>query len=447
VSGTSSISGLASNLDTSSIISQLMQLEAQPQAHLKAKVATEQSAVSAYQSVNTKMSALQIMAEALTKDTTWQAATASSSSTAVVATASAGAPSGQYTFDVTQLAAAQVSSVLLPSSGVTADGNVYVIDSAGTSTAVAVGTDTPQGVADAINANASLGIKATVITSDQGPVLQLNATKTGVSHAFTLSGLSGSQVDRVTASDAQLTVGTVGNGGYTVTSSTNTFAKFISNVTLTATALQNGVTVTVKTDAAGLADKVGMLVDAANSALSEISRQTSYTPADATAGSGSSASPLLGDVTVQDIQSSLLSTVANGLNGYGSYQQLGVQTQQDGTLKFDRAAFIAAYQADPDGVQAAVQKGLAKAVNTVAKTATDSTIGTLTTAIQGRNNEMRQLNDQIDDWTDRLALRQETLSRQFTAMEVALGKLKDQSNWLAGQINNLPTYSNSTKSD
>ena len=41
-------------------------------------------------------------------------------------------------------------------------------------------------------------------------------------------------------------------------------------------------------------------------------------------------------------------------------------------------------------------------------------------------------------WT---AKRKETLTRQFTAMETALSSLKNQSTWLAGQINSLPSSS------
>jgi flagellar hook-associated protein 2 len=33
------------------------------------------------------------------------------------------------------------------------------------------------------------------------------------------------------------------------------------------------------------------------------------------------------------------------------------------------------------------------------------------------------------------------LTRQFSAMETALSSLKNQSTWLAGQINSLPSYS------
>ena len=51
---------------------------------------------------------------------------------------------------------------------------------------------------------------------------------------------------------------------------------------------------------------------------------------------------------------------------------------------------------------------------------------------------MKSLNSEIADWNNRLQLRQQTLQRQFTNLETALGKMKNQSNWLAGQIAGLP---------
>jgi flagellar hook-associated protein 2 len=323
----------------------------------------------------------------------------------------------------------------------TADGNVYLsVNGASPPTAVAVGTDdTPAGVASAINAQASLGVRATVLNSDQGPVLQLVSTKTGTASAFAVTGLNGGQIDRVTASDAKITVGDPNNGGYTITSASNTFSNFIPKVTLTATKVESGITLTVNSDA----DKVAALVTAANAALTEIGKQTAYTPASSTAVAAKSGA-LLGDHGVQDMQQRILGTVANGLAGYGSFKQLGIELAQDGTLSFDRPSFVAAYQADPAGVQSAMQTGFAASLNTVATRATDKVTGSLTTAIQGRTDEVQQLSDQIDDWGLRLQARQDTLTHQFTAMELALGKLKDQSNWLAGQIANLPTYSNNS---
>ena len=52
---------------------------------------------------------------------------------------------------------------------------------------------------------------------------------------------------------------------------------------------------------------------------------------------------------------------------------------------------------------------------------------------------LKDYQDRIDAWDLRLAKRKETLTRQFTAMETALSSLKNQSTWLAGQINSLPS--------
>ena len=65
----------------------------------------------------------------------------------------------------------------------------------------------------------------------------------------------------------------------------------------------------------------------------------------------------------------------------------------------------------------------------------------LTSLTQNHNTMLHSLNDQIDDWDVRLATRQQSLQRQYSNLEVVLGKLKDQSNWLASQIAGLPSGS------
>ncbi len=441
----SQISGLASGLDTTSIISQLMKVEAQPQTNLKNKVTSDQTIVTAYQAVNTKMQALGTAASALTQSSAWQAATATSSSSSVVATASTGAPTGTYTFDVTSLARSQVTTAIVPSSGSITTGNGLDISINGaTATHINLTSDDAASVASAIN-SANLGVQAMVVNTDQGTVLQLNATKPGTANSFSISGLNGTPVVQTPAADAQITVGDPNAGGYTVTSSSNTFTNLIPNVTLTATQIQSGVTVNVTSDANGIANKVQAMVDAANAALTEIGNQTAYTPA-ATGSTTSTgkAGPLLSDLGVQDLQGKILSAVSTGSSGYGSFQQLGIQLDKNGQFTFDKNAFMAAYQADPTKVQNAVSNttdGLATTLNNVANGATDFTTGTLTTAIQGVNDEITSLNDEISDWNTRLNDKQAALQQQFTAMETALGKLKDQSNWLSGQLASLPSTS------
>jgi len=430
------VDGLVSGMNTTQVISQLMQVAAQPQTNLKQQVSTENRVISAYQSVNSKMLALKTAAEAFLPPSaltptnpTWQAAKATSSSSAVVATAAAGAPVGTFTFDVTGLAKAQVTTAQVDPSGPITTGSGLDLTVGSTTTHIDVAQDTPQGVADAIN-GAKLGVSAAVVTTTQGTVLQLSGS-TGASNAFSIAGLSAGTTDITAAADAQITVGDPNNGGYTVTSSTNTFNNLIPDVTLNVSQQATGVSVNIASDADAIADKMQALVDATNGALSTMSTQSAYN------ASTKSGGPLTGDYTVRELQGNLLSGVSSGVSGYGSLQQLGLQLDSSGNLKFDRSAFIAAYNANPSGVQSAVAGGLAKSLDDVANSATDPISGSLTAVIQGGNSQVTRLNRQISDWDVRLTARQAAYQKQFTNLEVALGKLKDQSSWLSGQLAGL----------
>jgi flagellar hook-associated protein 2 len=96
--------------------------------------------------------------------------------------------------------------------------------------------------------------------------------------------------------------------------------------------------------------------------------------------------------------------------------------------------------ADASGTLTYTQ-GFAAKLEAITQRASDSTVGTVTAAINGRNDSIDRLEDDIADWDVRLGKREETLRRQYTALEVALGKLQDQSTWLAGQISSLPSIS------
>ena len=58
MSGSASISGLSSGLDTAGIINQLMQLEAVPQGRMRTRVSSEQRAVNAMQTLNGRLASL-----------------------------------------------------------------------------------------------------------------------------------------------------------------------------------------------------------------------------------------------------------------------------------------------------------------------------------------------------------------------------------------------------
>ena len=83
--------------------------------------------------------------------------------------------------------------------------------------------------------------------------------------------------------------------------------------------------------------------------------------------------------------------------------------------------------------------GAAMRLNMVSSGATDFANGSITSAVSSQQSVIRDLTDQIADWDDRLQLKQDLLKTQFANLETALGKLKDQSNWLSGQLASLPT--------
>ena len=91
------IDGLVSGLDTTTMISQLMQLEARPQTMLKEKVSSTQSLVTALQQLNTRVASLGGVAEKAAAAGALDLYKATSSSDKATATAGIGGAGGSGT--------------------------------------------------------------------------------------------------------------------------------------------------------------------------------------------------------------------------------------------------------------------------------------------------------------------------------------------------------------
>jgi len=435
--GSASISGLGSGLDTAAIVDQFMQLEAVPQARLKSRAASEKSVVSLLQALNTKIAALATRAADLVKPGGLAPLTATSSDPKVAVSAAAGASPAGCSVRVDQTAASHRLE-LATAVGLDTAGTVPTalrLDRLDGSAPLDIATDgTLAGLAAAINdpANAT-GLRATTVKvgTDQYRLV-VEAAETGAAGAFTLTAADGSDLlggATVRAGrDAQVTIG----DSIVATSATNTFADLVPGVTLTLAAdAASGTTsqVALARDPAAASTALKGLVDAVNSALSDIDAQTRT----GTGGRG----PLAGDSTLLSLRDRLLSSV---FGGDGSLADLGVQTDRYGKLVLDQAAFTKAYAADPAGVQArltAPATGFVARIGDVAKVASDRVDGTLTAAITGRNESIGRLDDGVQAWDLRLELRRAVLVRQFTALETALNQMNSQSSWLSGQISAL----------
>src|SRR4051794_17946747 len=120
------LGGTAGSIDTTSLIASLMQGAAVPQTILKDHLTALTNVQNAYQSINTQTAMMQSAAHNVTDASSWNATTALSSSTSVVATSGAGASPGTTTFNVTRLAQSQVDTIAADS-----DGNVVSDPDAG----------------------------------------------------------------------------------------------------------------------------------------------------------------------------------------------------------------------------------------------------------------------------------------------------------------------------
>ncbi|MGY6499383.1 MAG: flagellar filament capping protein FliD [Acidimicrobiales bacterium] len=340
------IDGMASGLDTSSIIRQLMQVEAIPQTLLKSKVNTVQTGLDAFASIRTRMAAARTAADAIGQPANWQALTSTSSHPDKVGVAAtSGSLASSTTFTVSSLAAAQQQSSEDRFTGLdaTLDGRTMSITK-GTHTFESTAGTLRELVAE-INADSDLGVRASTLQVSPGEYrLVLTSTESGEANGFDVasSGWTPFQTT-VAASDAVLDI-----GGITVTRPTNTISDLIDGATLTLKAVTTEpVTVGVTRDVQGITDKVKAMVTAVNSVLSEIKTRTAF---DAESGKRSS---LTGDSTVRSLAQRLTGalTGAVGNNPLGSVGLAGIEIKRDGSVAFDEAKFKAAYENDPVAVE------------------------------------------------------------------------------------------------
>jgi flagellar hook-associated protein 2 len=479
-----SVDGLISGMSTTDTVAQLMAVESLPQTALKTKVSLQNKVVTSYQSINSRLSSLLTAARALGTEDTWGSVKATSNSDAAVVTAQAGASAGSLTFRVDALAAAHtvtyaesgksVSSVSDASTSSILSGSTIDIALAGGGTTTLTPADgSLKSVVAAINGTANSAYRAAAVQIGPGKfTLQLTARTTGEGTAFDPPsgidpGVLGGGLTTTLGADAKLTIGSTGDA-YQVTSASNTFADVLQGVTITATREQSAtdprVTVSLDADPDGIAAKVQALVDNANVALSEISNQTRTKSGEVAAGA------LVGDSAMRKLSQEILSTVSGGAGGLGSLSAVGVSLDRTGKLTFDKTKFTEAYAADPAKTQAYFDSytdvshvkaktntfdpgwdqasGLARKLETLAAQASEGLIlptdsatkprqGTLQGLIQRQTESISDLNDQVSAWDVRLDLRKSALQLQFSNLEVALGKMKSQSTWLAGQLASL----------
>jgi len=453
-----SLDGLSSGLDTTTLITALMQSAALPQNLLKAQVTSTTAEITALQSLNSKIASLATLATAAGKPAALDIFSATSSASNVAATVSTGAAAGELQVVVSALAQNQIgvsaAMAIWPSPG-----TITIVGHSGTPLTITPASTSLDDVAKAVNASAA-GVVATKVASGTdgsgNPLyrLQFSSKATGADAAFSV--YQGSTVDPAAnlltapgaaitkvAQDASVTLWAGTSAEQAVTSSTNSFANLLPGVSVTVSAVSTTpTTITVGRDATAVSTKVGALVDSLNLVFSVIDNQSSNSTVTNADGTTSiKAGVFAGDSTIRDVDSKILTAATAPINGH-SPSEYGISITKSGTITFDADKFKAALAADPDTVNAAVQE-IATRVAAAATTASDKYDGQLTQRITGDQSSVTALGRQIADWDVRLASRKSTLERTFSSMEVLLSNMKAQSSALTSQLSAFTTSSSS----
>jgi flagellar hook-associated protein 2 len=445
------ITGLASGLDTNSIISQLMAIQEQPLNTLENQQKGIQALNTNLQSVQSALQTLATNAQALSSTSLFSdTQTVSSTNSTLVAastTSGVGAVVGGYQIAVSQLASAatQTFGFTSPSSADT----LTVGQGSNTKTYSLAAGANAQDVANAVNADSSGYVWATVVN---GNIVFSNRT-TGSASTFTVSDSGGALVQQSSSAglDAQYTV----NGGSTQTSSSNTVTTAIPGVTLNfAGVTTGGAPVTVGVSAPSLSSSaiqsaVQTFVSSYNSVLTQIQTQLSQAPSSSDPTQGT----LYGDPGLQGLLFSMREAIyqpGTGLpTGMATMMDIGVSTGAttgsgtfsqnavNGQLTLDTNALTQALTSNPSGVTQVLQafsSSFSNLVNSYAEAG-----GTIDSRVQGNSSQITDLGNQISAMQSTLADKQLQLQQQFAALEGALSQNQSTSAWLNSQINSLPT--------
>ncbi len=384
--------GIGSGLDVKGIVSKLVAAEGQPaQLRFSQQEAQLQAKISALGSFKGALSDLQSSLGSLLKLSDFQQRTATSSNTDVLnISADSTAAAGNYTISVENLAQAQKlasSAYADTTTSITGGvggtltfrfgtydntGNTFTVnaDKPTQSVTINAADSSLSGIRDAIN-NADIGVTANIINDGTGYRLSIVSKDSGAANSVELSVSDGDGNNTDNAGLSQLAydpTATAGSGknlsetvaaqdakliidGLTVTSATNKVSSAIQGVTLDLVSASPGtnLTASVSRNIGSIKTAINNFVSGYNKYIGTVNSLASYNSDTKQAG------PLLGDATLRTVTSQvsrLLTSAVPGLsNGtYQSLADLGISTQNDGTLVLDSSKLDDALSTNPDAV-------------------------------------------------------------------------------------------------
>lgn len=447
------LGGLATGLDTNSLIAGLRQAESIP---LQRNQTQQRDYKTARDTLSTFLNRLvDVKNKAKELDTAAEFSTytiSSSDDTSVIASSAGAASPGSFSVQVNKLALETRTKSKTQSSATTGLNQAGTLDITigSTTTSVTVdAADSLAAIASKINTSGAR-ISASVVNEGSTYRLMIAGKDTGAANQVTY--VEGGTIDLdldvaansyQNAQDAEIEI----DGQFTVTRATNKFSDVIQGVAITAKKVtgnppntKDPKTITVAADASGQESKIRAFVDAFNTAVSSGHLAAGYGTIKA------SSKYLSGDSSVRSSLDSLTKTVSGKLSGFtGKFDMMasiGVSLTQGGSLAIDSTKLKAALDADP----AAVAKVFVGDPSTSTKGAMQLVIEAVDKVTSGKEATLNLRIGSFDDNIQRLVAQQAVLERQldafeerlrkkFTDLETSVARINQQGGSLAGLQN------------
>jgi flagellar hook-associated protein 2 len=442
---TLNVSGVSSGIDYDSLIRQLLEVERIPINRIESRKSGLEQKNAAYTDLSTKLEALESAADALRLSTSFGGKeTTVSDETIVTTNVSSSAITGNYGMVVNQLALAHKlkAGVGLASADATVASGIgqftFKIGDSGSEYSVDVDASmTLDEFKTAIN-GLDAGIKAVIINdgTDTDPYqLVLSTVETGADNKIIITqddtNLGFPVNDTDLSSDLHLQDpqdAEINLDGLTVYRSSNTVTDLIPGVSLFIHKAdpETSVTVQVSEDRESIRESIEALINSYNDVIGFITSRNNYDTEE------NEADPLFGEGTVRSIERRLSQIISTGVEGLPmdmkALSQIGVSTEQDGTLSLDFGQLQDALDENLEGVTNLFVKGdstdgVAEQLYQLAQGTTRSGDGDLAIRMDGLQDRIKELNEEIEGQEAALERLEQRLWARFAALDNLIASL------------------------
>lgn len=434
----SATSGVVSNIDYQSLITQLVNIKRQSITQLQTQKKNYEVTNNAYSNLSSKVKEVITAADALRTSSAFGSfKTSVTNDTILSAAAGSGASYGTHSVVVSTLA----KSHKMAADGVAADTTViapgagsfsFQVGGGAVQTVAVDATTTLTGLKDSIN-SLNAGVTASVVNDGSGPNpyrLILTGTSTGTSNNINITQNDTSLAFSTTLQAAQDATFTV--DGMSFTRQTNSISDVITGVTLDLKAEDPARTVTVSVgrDTEAITEKVKKLVDSYNNVMNHIKFNNRYD------SETKKASPFFGDGVARSIQDDLRRAFSNPISGLPETMNrllhVGITTDREGVMSLDTAKLKNALTSNFDGVvnlftKGATTAGFAEVIHGKASDIDDFVDGRIKGRQDGLKKSMTRVEEDIRRKETQLTAYEEQLRAQFTGLETMLASLNGQS--------------------